>query len=352
MENAKLTTLYSGTIVAGVSVARIVAASAALMLALLFFAPSAQLVSAAPPACGLLQDCYFDDFYGNEGAGSGAWKIFGNTSSIGLNRSESWPAPPSVQIHSDHAGFDGGIYQRVAATPGTGYKFVVYWAVVMVDGKGMHESEINRRLGIDPFGGTDPNSGNIRWSPDYFGSGKFELEFQEYARSPFITVFVRVQNPYGDKVVDVFLDTATLDPEPGMPAIQVEAPSATPPPPTQTPPPPTSPPTRVAQAQPTDVPTDEPEPTDEPTIEPTATDEPTLEPSDEPQPTRTRIARVAPTTRPTRVRAVSSAPASASPNTGVSISPSQLGLLGVLGVGGVLGAGVLIGLAVILLRRK
>lgn len=323
--------------------------SAAFLLALFACVAPAPSALAAPPACGLLQDCYFDDFYGNEGAGSGVWKIFGNTSSIGLNRSESWPAPPSVQLHGDHQTFDAGIFQRVTVTPGTGYKFVVYWAVVMVDGKGMHESDINRRLGIDPYGGTDPNSGNIKWSPDYFGSGKFELEMQEYARSPFLTVFVRVQNPDADKVVDVFLDTATLDPEPGMPPIQVSLPTATPPPP-----PPTLPPTIRATrvpakptAEPTDAPTTQPTATDQPTQLPPATNAPT----ERVLPTRTRVAQLAPTARPTRPRLASNAPGAA-PETTSSVSLIQLSTIGALGIGGIVSAAILVGLAVMLMRKK
>ena len=193
----------------------------------------------------------------------------------------------------------------MAVTPGKGYRFSDPFAVVDINGKGWHDGDqVNRRLGIDPLGGTDPNSSNIKWSPDFFLKGRFQddqLQVSEYARSDFITVFIWVSNPYGDRHVDVFVDTPGLIENPDMPPINVAAPTVTPPPPPPSQVPATAKPTRVA---PTDEPTLEPQPTDAPpptevaTVPSTAT---VSEPTDAPLPTRTRPAPSAPTTRPTRV---------------------------------------------------
>ncbi len=172
-----------------------------------------------------------DGFYGDAGAGSGPWKIFkaSGTPAIDLAPVEGWPKGPSVRLHGNNAPFDAGIYQQVAVKPGTGYKFQVAWAVEQLDGKGWQDwYQVNRRLGIDPYGGTNPNASTVEWTGDYFANGKFDLELSAYARAPTITVFIRVSNPYTDHVVDVFLDTATLHEDAGTPPIQVTPPTATP----------------------------------------------------------------------------------------------------------------------------
>lgn len=203
---------------------------AALVLALTFFVRYIQPAMADNPDCGLVLDCTMDGFYGTSGAGSGPWKPFliSGSRGIGLAPVEGWPKGPSVQLHGQNSPFDAGIFQTVAVTPGLGYHFDLAWAVETIDGKGWHSGfQINRRLGIDPYGGTDPNSSNIQWSSDYFGSGKFDLALDAYAQSASMTVYVRVNNPYTDHVVDVYLDTASLKVNSGMAPISVNAPTAT-----------------------------------------------------------------------------------------------------------------------------
>lgn len=329
-------------------VRNVFAAGAAILLALLFFASSAQPAAAQDPKCGILPDCTFDGFYGNEGACSALWKC-DSTSGVGLTEHEGWPKGPSLTFAGD-APFDRKVWQRVAVTPGKGYRFACPFCVVNINGKGWHEGDqVNRRLGIDPFGGTDPNSSNIKWSGDFFGKGRFEddvLQVSEYARADYITVFIWVNNPYGDKHVDVFVDTPGLFENPDMPPIQITQPTVTPPPP-----PPTNPPA----AKPTRVPpTIASEPTPEPTPEPTlaATDEPTLPPIPEPtlRPARTKAAQVQPTVRPTRARAAAAAQTDNNDST-----PIQLGSFGALafvGFFGLMGGLILFGAAAFLLLRR
>lgn len=323
------------------------AVSAAVLLALLFFVWSTQPAAALDPKCGILPDCTFDDFYGNEGACSGVWKC-DNPSGVGLTESEGWPKGPSLTF-AGAAPFERKVFQRVAVTPGKGYRFACPFCVVAINGIGSSDSQVNRRVGIDPFGGMDPNSPNIKWSNDFFGKGRFDddvLQVSEYARADHITVVIWVNNPYGDKHVDVYVDTVGLFEDSGMPPIQITQPTVTPPPPPPTNPP-TAQPTRVPPTdapEPTAAPTDAPEPTVAPTDAPEPTAAPTdaLEPTDAPtaRPTR-KIAQVEPGARPTR------APQSALP-----ALFDNVGFLAILGCGGVVGAFVLIAAALFLLLRR
>jgi hypothetical protein len=312
--------------------------SAALLLSLPFFVRSVRQVRAANPDCGLLQDCTMDGFYGNSGAGSGPWKIFklSGTPGIDLAPVEGWPKGPSVRLHGANMLFDAGIYQTVAVTPGLGYHFGLAWAVEQLDGKGYQNGyQINRRLGIDPFGGTDANSPNVQWSPDYFGNGKFDLGFDSYARASSMTVFIRVNNPYPDHVVDVYLDTASLTLNSGMPTIVVTAPTPTQLPATVAPP---------TLARPTHVPTAV-------AIAPTATEEPTetqpptatVAPSETPVPSGTS------TKIPTRVRRATPTPVV---EQGTPLGVQSLLLLGALGMVGIVLAGALFALAFVYWRQS
>jgi hypothetical protein len=271
--------------------------------------------------CGLLQDCLFDNFYGDEGAGSGAWKIFTLSDPppfIALANFEGFPRPPALWIYRDNAAFDGGIYQVVAVKPGYSYHFEIVWSGVSHNGRGWQEgNQIARKIGIDPLGGTDAKSPNVHWIPDYLGPKKLaeDLQLDEYARSDHITVFIRVANGYTDGKNEVFWKGTKLIENVGVPPIQVSAPTATSAPPTATKPAPTPRATRVpatATAEPTTAPTASPAPSDTsaPTRAPTAT-------------VIRRAPRVTPTPEPE--------------STATSIDPrlAMLGIVCVLGLGGV-----------------
>lgn len=278
---------------------KILVVSACLLLALTFFVRDIRPVSADNPDCGLLLDCTMEGFYGSAGAGSGPWKVFklSGTPAIDLAPVEGWPKGPSVHLRGNNSTFDAGIRQTVAVTPGVGYHFDLAWAVETIDGKGWKDGyQINRRLGIDPYGGTDAGSANVQWSSDYVGSGKFALALDAYAQGPSLTVFIRVDNPYGDHVVDVYLDTPSLKENTSMPPIVVAAPTAT-----QQSVPPTNPP---PTARPTREPTEVAEAPTEVVVEPTETEAPTetIEPSDTPQSVETPELSATSTKLPTRPR--------------------------------------------------
>lgn len=330
------------------------AASAAILLALIFFALQPNAAHAEDPKCGLLQDCTFDNFYGDTGACSGVWNCDA-PQNLQLTEGEGWPSGPSLTFVGNSP-FQRKVFQRVAVTPGKGYRFFCPFCVVNVDGKGWHEGdEVSRRLGIDPFGGTDPSAGTIKWSNDFYGKGRFdddELQVSEYARADHITVFIWVINPYEGKHIDVFVDTPGLVENPDMPPIQIAAPTVTPPPP---------PPINIPA---TAKPTREPQPTLEPTqvIEPTtlpATDETSVEstatvelPTDAPRATRTRAALIQPTTRPARTRVAISQISSDAQDSAPQSSFAEMGLIGLVGLVGISGAIILVGAAAFLLLRR
>lgn len=280
-----------------------------------------------------------DGFYGNSGAGSGPWKPYKISGSVGFDLAPYEGVPgPSVHLKSTNSSFDAGIRQTVQTTPGTGYIFKVGWAVEQVDGKGWQDwYQINRRLGIDPFGGTDPNSANVQWSPDYFRNGKFDLAFNAYAQASSMTVFIRVSNPYPDHVVDVYLDAAGLKEDTSMPPITAAAPAPTQPSATEVPPTakPTREPTAVALAPTeTEVPVDASTPTEIPVAE-SATETPestaTTQPTETPAKTPTRVRR--PTPIPTIVQETTL-------RTGAFVAIGATGLIGVGLAGGLFGLAI------------
>ncbi len=276
---------------------RFVVARTALLLALVLLAVSPRTALGKQADCGLLQDCGMDNFYGENGAGSGVWKIQRISGTVGLSLapSEGWPSGPSVLYHSQDGPFDASIYQQVQVTPGLGYHFEDPFAVVDLNGQGWQPGyQINRKLGIDPYGGTDANSPNVQWSGDYYGRGKFDpgLSIDAYAQSSTITAFIRVISPYDSSyIVDVFVDSPKLDVNTGMPPIQVASPTA---PPTATRPPATPRPTRVPASATSTIVTETPVPTETPTLVPSAT----VEPTDTQTALPTRVRRATPVPTP------------------------------------------------------
>lgn len=232
----------------------------------------------------------FDGFYSTGDGNPGAWKPFKISNpgpTVWKHPSEGFPKGPSVWIYADARTFDGGIYQQVAVKAGHGYHFEVQWASVRHGGVSVVEDvQLVRMVGIDPFGGTNPLSPNVRWSPEYFGSGKAtrDLAIDEYARSAQITIFIRAQNRYPDSRNEVFFDHALLTENTGMPPIQIASPTATlMPTATARPASPTIARTRTATSQPipptlaptvTSIPTNTAEPTATRTPRATATPEP------------------------------------------------------------------------------
>lgn len=246
----------------------------------------------------------FDGFYSTGDGNPGAWKPFKISNpgpTIWKHPVEGFPRGPSVWIYADARTFDGGIYQQVAVKAGAGYHFEVQWASVRHGGVSIVDDvQLVRMVGIDPFGGTNPLAPTVRWSSEYFGSGKatHDLAVDEYARSAQITIFIRAQNRYIDSRNEVFFDHALLTENTSMPPIQIAPPTATlAPSATARPASPTIARTRTATPQPvlptlaptaTSIPTNTAEPTATRTPRATATPEPV-----EPEPATMDFSRLA-----------------------------------------------------------
>jgi len=192
------------------------------------------------------------------------------------------PRCPALRIWSDGEHFTAGIYQQVPnVQPGVAYLARLGWAVFASPSDGPN---IERKVGIDPYGGTDPTSPNIVWSPSVWEKKRVspELQVSAVAQNTVITVFVWVHNPITHGADQVFLDAVSLVVDPNQP------------PPTPTPSPtPTALPTFTATPMPSPTFT----PTFTPTPSPTATSTPTV--TFTPTPTSSPTATFTPSPSPT-----------------------------------------------------
>jgi len=251
------------------------------------------------------------------------------------------------RIWTDGVPFTASIYQPVAGViPGTAYVAAVDWAAVSPS----QEANIERKVGIDPLGGTDPASPNVVWSAPIWewGHDFSALRVSVVAQSATITVFVRVHVPSSVGKDEAFIDLVHLEVDPRQPAA---TPTPLPPTPTPTPLPPTAtltplPPTETPTATSSPTATHTPVPTDTPLPSPTDTLTPTS------SPTATEMAVQTPATAealaPVAANVVPTAtPAPTLEPTGSAWMPTVL--LGVAAFSFV-GAGVLGGVLVLLRR--
>lgn len=157
---------------------------------------------------------------------------------------EGYDPNGSQYIWRDFDAWDAGIYQKVKTlTPGQTYHFWMVWGQALHDmgGDNARATKMNRQIGIDMTGGTDPNSSNVTWSVPYYGGGGFnrsEWNLNFVAAGTTATFFLRAQNGHLDGRNKVFFDTACLYPagtaatstpwSPTPTATQTLAPSATP----------------------------------------------------------------------------------------------------------------------------
>ena len=243
--------------------------------------------------------------------------------------------------------FVGGIYQQVPVAKGNTYYANIVWLVFdsFVNDRSVYDQVggIGRRLGIDPFGGTDPRSPNVIWGPENTRSDCKICDKQEViatAQADTITLFLRIDDKWrlraaekgyaippskdrfwiddiGMKQVDSSAapavistvppptdtpapppPTATPLPEPPVAALQAEAKDEASAPAIDTPPPPVETPTEIAQVE-----SPEAQPVS-PIATPTAVQiispPPTLTPSATPSPTATLSEQERPRPAPTR----------------------------------------------------
>ncbi|MGD2040128.1 MAG: hypothetical protein PVH11_04835 [Anaerolineae bacterium] len=245
----------------------------------------------------LTVNCNFDTFSDRGGGiltpdGWAPWVAMGSPA-FDVDNHGSAPGAPAQRIWSDGGSWTAGLLQQVPVTPGKGYTARIDWAAPSVP-------DIERRIGVDPFGGTDPLSPQVVWGPSEWAEVRMpNLYASAYAETNLLTVFVWTHHPRSYGADEIFLDAVTLIEDPNMPpratATPVPSPTATRRPPTRTPT--TVPATDTPTALPS-TPTATPTATEAPTNTPTVTPPPTWTPTPVP-PTPTATATLAPTATPT-----------------------------------------------------
>ncbi|MGB9626442.1 MAG: immunoglobulin domain-containing protein, partial [Phycisphaerae bacterium] len=164
------------------------------------------------PLC--LQNLGFEGGFTN-GAGNG-WTKFIKAGSEGTNLSfsdettEKHGGAHCQEIYSHDVNNDGGVYQRFSSTPGQPYTIKTWFKVYSPQGTGIAEGF----LGIDPYGGTDPNSPNVQWlsKPYEYWSQK---PWTGIAQADYITVYLRgrsTKTPEKNKTAYVWIDDIEIAP--------------------------------------------------------------------------------------------------------------------------------------------
>jgi hypothetical protein len=314
-----------------------------------FFLAAQPLLASAPcdPPNVIPQPvCDMDSFRGSRPRqipnGWNEFVIYGNPDFY--QDDHSYWGGPNLTIASFGGTFKAGIYTQVAVTPGAGYRASIAW------GAPNAPDTFGRQLGIDPTGGTDPNSPNIIWGPMHWGEGRIlnypppdvNIDVRARALSETVTVFVMVDHPTstGDNII--LLDAIALYPDESAPAVEL--------PPTETPTPEPPPPAEEAPvaaaafqvapevarvaAPPTDTPTptETPPPTETPTATPTETATPTPTATPSPTPTATATWTPWPTVTPA-ILSLDSAPNQIW-RLARRAQPASLALVGMVSLGG------------------
>ncbi len=262
----------------------------------------------ADDPCGqagnLSYNCNFDNFV-DRGNGISTpdgwlpWVTMGNPA-FDADLHGSAPGAPAQRIWSDGGAWTAGLYQQVQVTPGKGYLARIQWAAPRC--AGAQCQDIERKIGIDPFGGTDPLLPRVVWgASSYLAQSMPDLHTSAYAEADTITIFVWSHHPTSHGADEVFLDGVVLVEDTSMVPRPTEAPTAVP---TSTRRPTRSPaPTQAWAADTAVPPTDTPTETATPEPTPTATDLPTSTSTSTPTSTPTSTATPAPPTEtplPTR----------------------------------------------------
>lgn len=303
-------------------------------------------------------NCQFDafDYVPPYGAVASGWIPFVEfaVETPAFNSAGETPLAPAQEIFSAWLPFTAGIYQQVEVTQGAAYVAAIGWApYASYDDRGGRNSGrfIGRKVGIDPFGGTDPASPDIVWSPEIWDElgGVFpELRVSAVGQGNVITVFVRAHNPQSHGNDKVWFDAVTLMLDSTQPTA---TPTAIPPSPTPTSPPPTVTSTPLPPTE-TATPTDTPSPTVTETPVPTPTSTATDTPRAILSPTGTVAAPDAsaadvgpgPTRTPEAARATPGLRSESDPSAWI---PNALFAVAVLSF---VGAGILGGVLVVLRR--
>ncbi|GAB4419661.1 MAG: hypothetical protein Kow00106_15940 [Anaerolineae bacterium] len=211
-------------------------------------------VAGAYQGQNLLQNPGFEEPYItiNDDAGlqvAANWQPWYKTTPPGessaINARPEYKPAPSTRVRSGRAAQEyntffathtAGVYQRVPVSPNVDLRFSVYvyvWSSATFANPDVSEqpNTVIINVGIDPTGGTDPDSPNIVWSDDaeYYDQYR-EMSVVARSKGSAVTVFVRTAPQGYVGVNNVYLDDAALVPLSAMPTpgATVVQPTATP----------------------------------------------------------------------------------------------------------------------------
>lgn len=149
------------------------------------------------------------------GAGNG-WTKFVKTGSEGPYLAfsdetvEKNTGSHSQEVYSHNVGYDGGVYQQFSAAPGATYTASAWFKCYCPEAPTQQVGE--GWLGIDPTGGTDPNSPNIWWGSAP-GLSWAQKSYTFTAQSNTITMFLRgrsTKTPDKGRSAYVWIDDARV----------------------------------------------------------------------------------------------------------------------------------------------
>ena len=328
---------------------RIVPAASVVLAIFVALVTSAVPTVSAQHGCdpgNLIPNCDFEEFSGDLPAGWSAQVLSGQTDfrHVVGTQSHSMYGQSSLLLISGNP-YVAVIYTQVGGLqPGTAYKASIGWGAPAAP-----TETFGRQLGIDPTGGTDPNSPSIVWGPMHWGDARrlnypppdVNVDVSAVAQAPTITVYVKVDHNQAVPNSLIYLDAVSLFVDPVQP------------PPTAIPPTATSSPKPAVRLAPTEtsVPTATPTLTATATPTITSTPSPTATPTITPTPTQTYTPTASPTsTLPPRPKATPGAVTAAATAPATPTGPaSRVMLFGGLGA---LGCAGLLGIALIMNKRR
>jgi hypothetical protein len=126
----------------------------------------------------------------------------------------------NCQMYWETDAFAAGIYQQVSVTPGTDYAAKASILTIWETSASHTDDKMLKQVGIDPNGGTDPNSPDIVWGEARGKDVEWEGKVRTSAKaiSSTITLFVLVTSEASSSRNQVFVDAVVLTKAPAASA--------------------------------------------------------------------------------------------------------------------------------------
>jgi len=129
--------------------------------------------------------------------------------------SRAYEGQQSQLWHTKFSTAFAGIYQRVPIAPATTIRLSAWSYAWSSEGNDPTISQggawVRQRVGIDPTGGTDPNSPNIAWSmPTQYLDSWGQISVETQAQTDHVTVFLAAYPNFHLPQNDIYFDNAEL----------------------------------------------------------------------------------------------------------------------------------------------